>query len=486
MAFFSSFAGRLYVSVGTVFMVFVALVCLWQYGREREFKVEMTHTRLQMYNQSLSAALGEEVADGRALRRYVSRHRIAGLRVTVIDAGGRVAADSEERDVRRMESHSRRREVREALAAGEGYDIKRHSASNAATYFYSATAIRLADGRQVVVRTAVPYTAALTHALEADYTYLWYAAAMTVALALALWWATRRVARHIAILRAFAASAERGDCLDHELERSLPDDELGDISHNIISLFYRARRSEADKARLKRELTQNAAHELKTPTASIHAFLETLLAHPELPEAKRRHFLERCYAQSERMAHLLLDMSTLTRLDGADDKSRQHADISLPGVITAALADASAALAEAGITPTVAVPDDGATVRGDGELIYSIFRNLIDNAAAYATGATRLAISVAREDKRHFAVRVSDNGAGVSPEHLTHLFERFYRVDKGRSRAAGGTGLGLAIVKNAVRTHGGECRAEPTPGGGLTVAFTLATDTEREASASRA
>lgn len=115
-------------------------------------------------------------------------------------------------------------------------------------------------------------------------------------------------------------------------------------------------------------------------------------------------------------------------------------------------------------------------VVGDQSLIYSIFRNLIDNAVVYAIGASRLNISCAEietEGRHFYEFMVSDNGIGVEPKHLDHLFERFYRVDKGRSRKLGGTGLGLAIVKNAVAVHGGQTAALTTPGGGLTIKFTL-------------
>ncbi|MCH5328989.1 MAG: two-component sensor histidine kinase, partial [Coprobacter sp.] len=106
------------------------------------------------------------------------------------------------------------------------------------------------------------------------------------------------------------------------------------------------------------------------------------------------------------------------------------------------------------------------TIRGNRILLESIFRNLIDNAIAYS-GATEMRISADSEGR----FTVSDNGCGIAPEHLPHIFERFYRVDKGRSRAAGGTGLGLSIVRNAVALHGGDIRAESA--GGLTFRFGL-------------
>ena len=129
-----------------------------------------------------------------------------------------------------------------------------------------------------------------------------------------------------------------------------------------------------------------------------------------------------------------------------------------------------------GITPELHAPDH-VEVWGDQSLLYSIFRNLIDNVIAYATGATHMRINcheIKLEGRHFYEFSVSDNGCGVAPQHLEHLFERFYRIDKGRSRKLGGTGLGLAIVKNAVAVHGGQVAAHPSPGGGLTVSFTLA------------
>ena len=327
---------------------------------------------------------------------------------------------------------------------------------------------------------AVPYSAELTRSLQADNTYIYFAGVLTLLLGIVLYYITHRISRHIGYLREFAMKAEKGEELDHELERRLPDDELGDISHTIIMLYWKLRHSEEDKVRIKRQLTQNAAHELKTPAASIHGYLESILDNPEMPEDKKKHFLERCYAQSERMSKLLFDMSALTKLDEMDDNTSQtqheYRQVNVLQIMQNVLDDTSLQLQEKGIVPSLQVPQY-IEVLGDKGLIYSIFRNLVDNAIAYATGASRLEMicrEVEMEGRHYYEFLVSDNGQGVEPQHLEHLFERFYRVDKGRSRKLGGTGLGLAIVKNAVAVHGGQTTAFPTPGGGLTIRFTLA------------
>ena len=455
-------------------MLFAVCFSVYQYQREKEYKIDILHSRLQMYNYEMVQTLGEDsLTDGSLFRNYVERHSMEGLRVSIIDRNGRVILDSYDANPSSMGNHLQRTEIQQALRDGNGYDIKRLSQSTHETYFYSATRFG-----NVIVRAAVPYSAELTRSLQADNTYVYYAIALTLLLGIVLYLSTRRISRHIGYLREFAVKAEEGEELDHELEQRLPDDELGDISQTIIMLYWKLRHSEEDKVRIKRQLTQNAAHELKTPAASIHGYLESILDHPDMPEDKKKHFLERCYAQSERMTKLLQDMSALTKLDEMDDgySRKDYHQVNVLQVIQSVLDDTALQLHDKGITPSLQVPQH-VEVLGDASLIYSIFRNLIDNAIAYATGASSLAI-VCKETEsegRHFyEFLISDNGPGVEPQHLDHLFERFYRIDKGRSRKLGGTGLGLAIVKNAVAVHGGTATAKLTPGGGLTIRFTLA------------
>lgn len=229
---------------------------------------------------------------------------------------------------------------------------------------------------------------------------------------------------------------------------------------------------EEEQIRLKRQLTQNIAHELKTPVSSIQGYLETIVNNENISREKMQTFLERCYAQSNRLSRLLRDISVLTRMDEAANMiDMEKVDISL--LVGSIVNEVSLELEEKHITVVNSLKPR-IQLRGNYSLLYSIFRNLMDNAISYAGTNIQIHIGCFREDENFYYFSFADTGIGVSPEHLNRLFERFYRVDKGRSRKLGGTGLGLAIVKNAVIIHGGSISAKNNPGGGLEFVFTLA------------
>lgn len=226
-----------------------------------------------------------------------------------------------------------------------------------------------------------------------------------------------------------------------------------------------------EQARMKRQITQNMAHELKTPVSSIQGYLETIINNPELPKEMMEQFLQRSYAQSQRLTNLLRDITALTRLDEASsliDVEPQNLSLIIKNIVT----ELSLPLEDKQMTVSCSFPDS-MIIDGNYSLLYSIFRNLADNAIAYAGIGKKITISCIFEDDDFYFFSFKDNGVGVQPSHLPRLFERFYRVDKGRSRKIGGTGLGLAIVKNAVVFHGGTIHAKINPEGGLEFIFML-------------
>ena len=231
-----------------------------------------------------------------------------------------------------------------------------------------------------------------------------------------------------------------------------------------------SREQTAKENQMRRELTQNISHELKTPVASILGYTDTILDNPQMNSETQRQFIQRTNAQAQRLTALLQDISTLNRMDyAAHQLTMERTDVSV--IVSDIVEETTLAIEKHHMTLNNCLPQD-IVIMGNPSLIYSIFRNLIDNAINYAGEGTTIDISAQQTDDG-WTFRFCDNGVGIAKEHLPRIFERFYRIDKSRSRSIGGTGLGLAIVKNAVHMHGGTIIPRLAEKGGLEFDFTL-------------
>ena len=444
-----SYHRRLFLLLLAFSWALVACFIVFQYGREKQFKAERLDTRLQLFNLRMLDAL----ADGATPEEFIAARDepFGDLRVTVIDAAGRVTFDNSAGSLPET-NHLDRPEVAEALARGTGFTIRRHSESTDLYYFYSA----MSDGG-VVVRSAVPYSITLREVLAADREFLWFMLGVTLLMSVAAYFATRQLGHNITRLRDFAQRAERGERIDEQAV--FPHDELGDISSHIIRLYARLQRTTADRDR-----------ELKTPVAAIQGYLETLLDNPGLGAEKRTAFLEKSCAQVARLRSLLADISTVTRMDEASQLILRERVV-LNDIVDEIRADMQLRPEGQQLRVNCNFPYP-LEMEGSPSLLGSVFRNLADNAAAYS-GGRDIFIRLLDDSPEQYTLQFSDNGIGVEEQHLPHIFERFYRIDKGRSRKLGGTGLGLAIVKNAVMMHGGTISVRNSERGGLEFTFTL-------------
>ena len=396
----------------------------FQYIREKEYKSEFLNAQLQQYNRHLLAT----VEEGEPYEEYIATHDkpFEELRISIITLTGAVVYDNII-SLDSLDNHRGRPEIADALTKGSGYNISRQSTSDGREYFYSAT-----RGKRVVVRTAIPYSSTLQDLLKADWSFLVVMISITLVMSVVAYFTTRKLGKDIERVNRYEAEQERN--------------------------------------RLKRQLTNNINHELKTPVASIQVCLETLLSGINLSEEKRQELIERCYANNDRLRRLLNDVSLITRMeDGSALIGKERVVIN---DIIDEVAKELEMLPEDERLMLHTDFNDEVIIEGNQSLIGSIFRNLTENAIAYSEGRN-IYISLLENNERLCRIRFEDDGKGVEQKHLSHLFERFYRVDKGRSRQKGGTGLGLAIVKHAVQFHGGLIEVTNRPGCGLRFEFTL-------------
>ena len=572
------FSQRLFWSVFFMFLGFTVCFLLFQYQREREFAQEKLNNVLSNYNYQLFRKCQQSTDINQTVISFMDDIPQKDLRVTNIDPSGDVLFDNSGTD--EFNNHNDRSEVRKARLYNEGFAI-RSSESTGKRYFYSASNIG-----GYIYRSALPYDPYVRGILTVNKDFIYFMALMTLIFFFVLSRFTFSIGKTISKLRDFALNVEKDRM--PAVDYVFPNDELGDISQNIVTLYHRQQKAknelsmereklikhfqyskegfamftsegreilsnilfiqfinvisdtqihqvedvtdiaelepirtflnknirnlnrkkkvlresvtidkngkifliecilfldnsyeisindisrQEEESRMKRQLTQNVSHELKTPVSSIQGYLETILSNPDLSPDKRQFFLERCYSQSTRLTGLLRDISVLNRLDEASEMF-DLTEVNITKLIAEIQKECSQDMEEKHITSEIILPGDP-TVFGNNSLLYSIFRNLYDNAIAYAGENIKITVNCYKEDPKYYYFSFSDNGVGIPEEHINRIFERFYRVDKGRSRKIGGTGLGLSIVKNGVNFHKGQISAKSSPGKGVTFFFTL-------------
>jgi signal transduction histidine kinase len=565
----------------STFFVFIFLISSFQYKREKEFRINLMTEQIQSYNNLIYEETSNNSMCDSCMRNLVSFLNVKDLRITIIDYSGKVLYDSEVKDFKNLERHSDRPEFKDALATGTGISVRRKSKSTGETFFYAATRYP-----NYIIRCSRPYNKTLDQQLRADYNFIIFTGLLLIIMLLFLYRIIHRLGNAINQLQDFAENADKDRNLD--IEQEFSNNELGEISSHIVSLFKRISSTRDDlilereklithlqtareglavfspdkkeiiannlfiqyinlisnkpvqtasymfqlpemndinlyieqnigkkgligamkrqttqvekngkifqvqcvifqdtsfevsindvtqaeeESRLKHQLTQNIAHELKTPVSSIQGYMETIIDNPDLPADKLQNFVQRSYLQSKRLSELLRDISTLTRLDEAPTMIEKE-KVNINHLVKQIANELEAEMNKKNIMFTVDI-DPNIIVHGNSSLLYSIFRNLMDNSLAYAGEHTEMVLTCFRDDPERCFFNFYDTGSGVAEEHLNRIFERFYRVDKGRTRKLGGTGLGLAIVKNAVILHGGTISAKNRPEGGLEFIFSL-------------
>lgn len=222
---------------------------------------------------------------------------------------------------------------------------------------------------------------------------------------------------------------------------------------------------------LKQEMTNNIAHELKTPVSSIRGYLEILLGDKPVSAEQQHYFLQRSYTQTLRLSNLINDVGLINKLEEGQNLFTKE-PLVVSDIIEEAVKDLEYKLEERHITVDNKIAPTLSVV-GNRDLIYAIFRNLIDNVAAHAGYNLNIIIEIYKEDDDSAYFHFSDNGSGVDNQYLSCIFDRFLRIDEGRSRQLGGSGLGLAIVKHSVQFHNGDIYAKNREGGGLEFYFSL-------------
>lgn len=423
---------------------------------------DSTHEELREETDVVAAALNQASDD------YVLLDQIelGDTRVTLVADDGTVLHDSDE-SPSDMANHADRPEIAEALADGDGIS-ERSSSTMGETMLYNA--VRLDDGS--VIRLSKRQEGYIS----IFFTLLIPLLCLGAVAALLAWAAASREAK------AIIAPLELVD-LDHP-KRNMENayQEMVPMLERIENQrqeLKRQMRVLADNDRMRREFTANITHELKTPLTAISGYAELIGSGMVASEDDRRDFAMRIYKEAGRLTSLVNDILTLSNLDEAEHSADAAAasvlgtrePVDLPRMLDSVYQRLEGVAAKQGVLLTVS--SCPAVVEGVPRLLDELVYNLASNAIRYnkADGSVLLACGL-NSDERPY-IRVSDTGIGIAEEEREKIFERFYRVDKSRSKARGGTGLGLAIVKHAAVFHNAELNVESKLGEGTCITVTF-------------
>ena len=402
----------------------------------------------------------------------------AGGRITVIDQSGEVIADSEN-DPDRMDNHLDRPEIRAALQGQVG-ETRRRSPTMGVDFLYIA--IKTSDG---AVRLAMPMSQ-IEAQVDAIRGQMLAATALAFlpAVLIAAWFA-RYTSTKLGAIIDYAGQLAHGN-FSARLTQLGPDElgvlssKLNDTGEKLQAMFKQLQEEQVELEKLERirkDFVINVSHELRTPLASIQGYAETLLDGAIHDPQNNERFLAIIRQNAERLARLTSDLLTLSRIE-MRQTTFQFASYYINGLLRNSI-DTLQPLADRKNVALRLIPAPADTeVFCDSEAVHQILSNLIDNAIKYTPEGGSVTLSASRpvQDPNQppmVEISVRDSGVGIPREDIPRLFERFYRVDKARSRELGGTGLGLAIVKHLALALGGEVRVESIMNQGSTFCFTL-------------
>ena len=396
----------------------------------------------------------------------------AGGRVTVIRSDGLVLADSEA-NPREMENHRNRPELIDAFRGVAGSSIRR-SATIGVDFLYVAVPIHGGAIRIAVPLSEINRQVSEVRAKILSGTALAFLPAVVIAALLARW-----VSRRFGSILAYAGELAKGNFRARlpstggaefgTLARTL-NETAGNLEQTMAQLQHE--HTELEKVeRIRKDFVINVSHELRTPLASIQGYTETLISGALQDPQYNMRFLRIIRHNAERLARLTEDLLTLSRIEQKRQKFEFEAHR-----VNDLLRDAVELMTPLAEKNQIRIWEEpapiGVEVWCDSEAVSQILSNLLDNAIKYTPVGGAITVG-GRESGRFFELYVRDTGVGIPAEELPRLFERFYRVDKARSRELGGTGLGLAIVKHLVAAHNGTARVESRVNEGSTFFFTL-------------
>lgn len=465
---FRSLANQLLFTYLVIIVISLLAVSLWALfaiksesvtDLRNSLEVEAVHLALEIDND-----LGMDSEKSRQrIQSAVDRHATKlGVVITVVDRDGRVLADSSTTSQSPDGANiSNNAEINDALAGIVAIYTRNERTTNS-NWLYVACPVRAGGQTTGVIRVGVQLTE-IEQRLHRDLIIfleiIFATGVMTVLISL---WLARRVNRPLQEMSMTARKIAASGDMSETVPVKRPD-EVGELARSFNQMIRRLREQE----RLRQEFIANASHELKTPTMAIGSVVEALQAGAAEDPKLRHQFLESLERLVDRQANLLQDLLDISRLDSGLDMSRKS-DINVQQLISDAVEQVRPNAEKKQVELGVDSDLDGTIVSGNAIHLQRALVNILTNAINYTSKEGRVDVKANLDGAQELEIRISDTGIGIDADDVPHIFERFYRADKARSRSSGGSGLGLAITQEIIARHLGSVNVESEVGVGST------------------
>lgn len=468
-----SLANQLLFTYVLVIMFALGIVTFWALYTMKSEKIDTLRNSMEVAAVHLALEIDNDLgldSDLATNRIQAATGRWAnhfGYVITVVNNDGHVIADSGPKGLHEGDNIRSEEEINDALA-GITAIRQRHSERTHTSWLYVAYPVRSAGQTNGVIRVGVPLTDVQNRLNRDLIIFLEIILATLLITALISLWLARRVTRPLIEMSTSAKQIARSG----DISVFVPvarNDEIGDLALAFNQMIGRLREEE----RLRQEFIANASHELKTPTMAIGSVVEALQAGAAEDPDLRYQFLHSLENLVERQSNLLKDLLDISKLDGGVELEWRD-DLNVQQLAQVAVDQVRAQAAKKQVDVRNLSNVEGLLVGGNGIQLQRAIVNLLSNAINHTpVGGTVSLMTRIRDAENQVEIMIADTGTGIDAADLPHIFERFYRGDKARTRTQGGTGLGLAITREIIARHHGVIDVESAPGQGSTFSIRL-------------
>ena len=401
------------------------------------------------------------------IRLFTDNTTLTPLRITVYDRNGTMVADNPAATINIYDNNGQPNEALLRLMDEHNDSTVRDITYNQGLNMISA---KMSPDGQIYSLAALPYEGEVLAFLSTDPMVWAVVFLLGLLTSFVAYIGVTAICRNVYALRDFAQAIASDRLPDHISSASFSNDELGEVSRNLLTLYRNKIHAEQEKILHERQISSNISHELSTPVGIIKGYIDTIVNDSDMPEETRRKILERIQQNADRLASLVADLNSLMRLDETGHPL-QCTPVDLHRLTSRLAQDITQGHIADGMTFRSNIPT-GCFVNAHEHLLTNALLNLVSNAARYS-GGTEISFNYTGEKDGIKTFIFADNGTGVPEEHLSRIFDLFYRVDFGRTTRSGGRGLGLPLVLRIITSMGGTIHVENAPAGGLRYTITL-------------